>query len=147
MYCPRCKAQVPDNSSFCNSCGLSLKANNQQRHINPTPPQQYRQVQPLQNKHGLSPILIIGIIFFSCCFALIAFLGGKEDNKKTNSTTIAESTTKQQPRQETTTKQTEYIATYKITGRELGDYGRSITLNESTDGPEVVFLHKIPAGT
>lgn len=79
MYCPRCKAQNPDNSAFCNSCGFSLRAN--------YPPPQQRQMQyrqQPQKKSGLSPIIIIGIVFFGLIFLLILFFGGSGGGSSSN---------------------------------------------------------------
>lgn len=36
--------------------------------------------------------------------------------------------------------------TIKLTGGELGDYGRIVKLNEKSDSPVDKFLYKIPAG-
>ena len=36
---------------------------------------------------------------------------------------------------------------YTLTGKELGEYGKKVTLNANSDSPTDKYLYKIPAGT
>ncbi|MBR3667717.1 MAG: DUF5067 domain-containing protein [Ruminococcus sp.] len=92
MYCNRCGKPIPNGSIFCNSCGAP-----QGQRYQPNQPQrvQYNQTQQKyanpKKKNEVSPIVAIGIIFFSCCFGLIAILGGNHNNHSRDETNITES--------------------------------------------------------
>lgn len=64
-------------------------------------------------------------------------------------TTVPTETTESSITSETTleTEPTlEALETYTIVGNELGDYGKVITLNATTDMPVDKYLYKLPAG-
>lgn len=80
MYCNKCGEPIPNGSRTCNHCGATQPQIQPQQQYRQAPPPQYRQV-PQQAKQGLSPILIVGIVFFGAIFLLIAIINMGGSNK------------------------------------------------------------------
>lgn len=76
MYCFKCGNPIPNGSRTCNHCGATQPPQPQYQQV---PPPQYRQQQSPQKK-SVSPIIAIGVIFFSFIGFLLLFLGGKNDS-------------------------------------------------------------------
>lgn len=79
-YCVRCGEVISGGSSSCNYCGATQPKPQPQPQYRQAPPPQQRYPQQ-QKKKGVSPIIAFGIIFFSCCFGLVACFGNSNSNK------------------------------------------------------------------
>lgn len=86
---------------------------------------------------------VISLIISVGCLTACGNSRSSTDSSKAGNSSSAETTTTTTKAETTTTKATKK---YEITGGELGDYGKSIVLNQNTDSPVTKYLYKLPAG-
>jgi len=80
MFCPKCGAQIPDDSEFCSKCGAALKVT-QQAGVQPQTPQASSQTvvsSPKKTSGTAIASLVLGLvgIFFGLITSILAIIFG-----------------------------------------------------------------------
>ena len=132
MYCNKCGKPIPDGSVFCNACGAPQAQQPQRPQQQFQQQQQYRQAPQFQQqrypqqqkKKGVSPIIAFGIIFFSCCFGLVACFGNSNSNRSpvtNNTVTDKPNNAQEQTKTQTSTEPQTFAkkTDIKMTGHHL----------------------------